>query len=110
MEAKLFAEAAEEAGGTGGFRDVLVTQPEHPFMGQWWTPGHTIGWEQSFIHEWQDFLGAIIDGRPVAEHQATFEDGYHAAVLCDAILTSARDGRRVSIAEMVAGPAPAAAT
>ena len=102
--------AADEPGGTGGFRDVLVTQPEHPFMGQWWTPGHTIGWEQSFIHEWQDFLGAIIDDRPVSEHQATFEDGYHAAVLCDAILTSARDGRRVSIAEMVAGPAPAAAT
>lgn len=101
---------ADEAAGTGGFRDVLVTQPDHPYLGQWWPPGHTLGWEQSFVHQWQDFLAAVLEDRPVAEHQATFEDGYHAAALCDAILTSARDGRRVSIAEMTADPAALAAT
>ena len=42
----------------------------------------------------------MIDGRPVPEHQATFEDGYEAAVLSDAILTSAAEGRRVKMAEM----------
>jgi len=94
----------DEAGRTGGFRDVLVTQPDHPFLGIWWPPGHTIGWEHSFVHEWRDFLSAVIDGRPVPREQATFEDGYHAAVLCDAILASAREGRRVRIDEMSAFP------
>ena len=92
--------AADEADRTGGFRDVLVTQPDHPFLGLWWPPGHTIGWEQSFIHQWYDFLSAIIDGRPVSPEQASFEDGYQAALVCDAIIASAREGRRVRIDEM----------
>jgi len=92
--------AADEADGTGGFRDVLVTQPDHPTLAPWWPPGHTLGWDHTFVHEWHDFLSAVIESRPVAPHQATFEDGYEAAVICDAILTSAREGRRVSIDEM----------
>ena len=52
------------------------------------------------MHERHDFLSAVVDGRPVPPHRATFEDGYRAAVVCDAILASARDGRRVSIDEM----------
>jgi predicted dehydrogenase len=92
--------AGDEERGTGGFRDVLVTQPDHPFNELWWPPGHTIGWEHSFVHEWRDFLSAIIDERPVSVEQATFDDGYEAAVLCDAIITSAREGRRVLVEEM----------
>jgi predicted dehydrogenase len=92
--------AADEADGTGGFRDVLVTQPDHPTLGPWWPAGHTIGWEHGFIHEWHDFASAVIEGRPIPAHQASFEDGYQAAVICDAILTSAREGRRVVIDEM----------
>jgi predicted dehydrogenase len=94
--------SSDEADGTGGFRDVLVTQADHPFLDMWWPPGHTIGWEHSFAHEWRDFLTAIIDDRPLPAEQASFEDGYQAAVLCDAILASAAEGRRVTIAEMTA--------
>jgi predicted dehydrogenase len=97
--------ASDEADRTGGFRDVLVTQPDHPFMDMWWPPGHTIGWEHSFAHEWRDFLSAIIDERPLSPEQASFEDGYQAAVLCDAIVASAAEGRRVRIADMAAAPA-----
>jgi predicted dehydrogenase len=92
--------ADDEADRTGGFRDVLVTQPDHPFLDLWWPPGHTIGWEHSFVHEWRDFLSAIIEERPISPEQATFDDGYHAAVVCDAILTSSREGRRVRIDEL----------
>jgi predicted dehydrogenase len=92
--------SGDEASRTGGFRDILVTQPDHPFLDLWWPPGHTLGWEHSFVHEWRDFLGAIIDDRPVSPEQATFEDGYQAAVLCDAIYASSREGRRIRIDEM----------
>ena len=92
--------AADEAAGTGGFRDVLVTQGDHPYVARWWPPGHTLGWESTFVHEWHDFLAAVVAGEPVQAHQATFDDGERAAVLCDAILASAREGRRVRISEM----------
>jgi predicted dehydrogenase len=91
--------AEDEQEGLGGFRDVLVTQPEHPFLSEWWPPGHVLGWEHSFVHEWRDFLEAVLEERAVPERQASFEDGYRAAVLCDAIHTSAREGRRVDIAD-----------
>lgn len=91
---------SDEQEGIGGFRDVLVTQPEHPFLEQWWPPGHVLGWEHSFVHQWRDFLEAVLEGRPVPQRQASFEDGYRAAVLCDAIHTSAREGRRVEIAPL----------
>ena len=90
---------ADERGGLGGFRDVLVTQPDHPFLEQWWAPGHILGWEHTFVHQWQEFLAAVLDGRPVGEEQASFEDGYRAAVVCEAIAASAAEGRRVDIVE-----------
>ncbi len=92
--------SADEETGTGGFRDILVSQPDHPFMDLWWPPGHTIGWEHSFVHEWRDFLSAIIDERPISPEQATFEDGYEAALVCDAIALSSNEGRRVRIDEL----------
>jgi predicted dehydrogenase len=87
----------DEHEGLGGFRDVLVTQPDHPFLAGWWPPGHVLGWEASFVHQWREFLQAVMEKRPISETQASFEDGYRAAVLCDAILDSAREGRRVEI-------------
>jgi predicted dehydrogenase len=92
--------AADEKRGTGGFRDILVGQPDHPFSELWWPPGHPLGWEHSFMHQWRDFLSAVIDERPISAEQATFEDGYEAAVLCDAIITSSQEGRRVLLEEM----------
>jgi predicted dehydrogenase len=94
--------ARDESEGLGGFRGVLVTQPEHPFLREWWPPGHVLGWEHSFVHQWRDFLQAVLDERPVPDRQASFEDGYRAAVLCEAIHTAAREGRRIEIAETAA--------
>jgi predicted dehydrogenase len=93
---------ADERERLGGFRDVVVTQPDHPFLAQWWPPGHVLGWEHSFVHQWRDFLSAVLEDRAVPERQASFEDGYRAAILCEAIHRSAREGRRVSVAETAA--------
>ena len=97
---------ADERDGLGGFRDVLVTQPEHPYVAEWWPPGHVLGWEHSFVHQWRDFLEAVLEERPVPPRQASFEDGYRAAVLCEAIHTSARERRRVEIAASGRGAMP----
>jgi predicted dehydrogenase len=80
-----------------GFRQVLVTEPEHPFLEHWWPAGHVIGWEHTFVHELHHFLSAIRDGTDVTPHGADFEDGYRAAEVCDAIVRSARSGNRETL-------------
>ncbi|GAB3570094.1 Gfo/Idh/MocA family oxidoreductase [Arthrobacter alkaliphilus] len=45
-----------------GFRRIVVTEPEHPYVGAWWPQGHVIGWEHTFTHQIRDFLLAIRDG------------------------------------------------
>jgi len=85
------------AGSSGGFADVLVTDAHHPFMHYWWPPGHILGWEHTFVHELAHLFEAIANDTPIAPLGATFEDGYRAAVVCDAIATSAREKTAVQI-------------
>ena len=80
--------------GTKGFRTILVTESDHPFWEWWWPHGHIIGWEHIFVHEIHHLLDAIANGGNVAPHGATFEDGYRAAEVCDAVLRSAESGGR----------------
>ena len=84
--------------GTGGFRTVLVSEADHPFWSWWWPHGHMLGWEHTFVHELRHLLDAIVEDTDVAPHGATFEDGYRAAEVCDAILRSAESGSRERIA------------
>jgi predicted dehydrogenase len=81
-----------------GFRSVLVSEADHPFWEHWWPHGHIIGWEHSFVHELHHLLTAIAEDGAVAPHGATFEDGYRAAEVCDAIVRSNESGRREEIA------------
>jgi predicted dehydrogenase len=83
--------------GTRGFETVLVTEPDDPFLEWWWPPGHIIGWEHTFVHEIHHLLRAIAEDSEVAPLGATFEDGYRAAEVCDAILRSAESGRREDV-------------
>ncbi len=80
-----------------GFRSVLVSEADHPFWEHWWPHGHIIGWEHTFVHELHHFLAAIRDDSDVAPHGATFEDGYRAAEVCDAMLRSAEGGGREQV-------------
>jgi predicted dehydrogenase len=58
--------------------------------------GHQEGWSDAFCNVMRDIYGFIRDGRPVDGERppafATFEDGYHAACVVDAVLESHRRG------------------
>ncbi len=86
-----------DGGATAGFQTVNVTDPNHPFMQYWWPPGHIIGWEHTFVHEIHHLLSAIQTGGEVGPHGADFEDGYRAAEVCDAVITSSHSGRREEV-------------
>jgi predicted dehydrogenase len=85
----------DEPKETRGFHTVLVSEPYHPWWENWWPQGHMIGWEHTFVHEITHFLDCIVNDKDVAPIGADFEDGYRAAVICDAILESAESKRQV---------------
>ena len=62
---------ATNGGDRRGFRDILVTEPQHPYIGNWWPPGHIIGYEHTFIHTIVDFVKAVASGKVA---QPTFAD------------------------------------
>jgi len=73
-----------------GFRDVLVTERSHPYMKNWWRPGHLIGYEQSFVHTIADFVTAISRGKSA---EPMFADGLRNQLVLDAVAQSARSNR-----------------
>ena len=79
-----------ELGDGRGFERVF----EH---GDWWPPGHIVGWGDTFTYEYLHLLGAIAGEHRVAPQGATFEDGYRCAAVCDAIVRAAQSGRREAI-------------
>ncbi|MEM6530280.1 MAG: Gfo/Idh/MocA family oxidoreductase, partial [Chloroflexota bacterium] len=89
--------AGDEPDTTQGFHNVLVSEPNHPYWENWWPQGHMIGWEHSFVHEFDHFFRAIVNDTPVDPYGATFLDGYRNSVICDAIAESSQSGRRVDI-------------
>jgi predicted dehydrogenase len=46
-------------GPDAGFRKILVTEPEHPYAGNWWPTGHGLGYEHLFTHQVVDLITAI---------------------------------------------------
>jgi predicted dehydrogenase len=65
--------------------------------GDWWPPGHLIGWGDTFTLEYAHVFDALAGTTTVAPYCATFEDGYRAAEVCDAILRSSESGRKERI-------------
>jgi predicted dehydrogenase len=78
-----------DAGVTGGFRRILVTEAGHPYLSGWWPPGHILGWEHTFTHQAKDLLTAIAAG---AQPEPSFGDGLAVQRVLDAVGRSAAGG------------------
>jgi predicted dehydrogenase len=76
--------------GLQGFKTISVTEGIHPYVGNWWPPGHIIGYEHTFVHAVHDFLVALEkDTMP----SPNFEDGVKNQTVLDAIERSAKSGK-----------------
>ena len=77
---------ATSPAGEQGFTRILVTEPEHPYMANWWPTGHAIGYEHAFSHEVKDFVDAVTESR---DPEPSFADGLHVQRVLDAVERSA---------------------
>jgi predicted dehydrogenase len=77
-----------------GFETVLVTDPEDPYIENWWPPGHVIGWEHLFVHENYEFLSAAVAGE---DHAPDFAAGLQVQEVLDAIERSDDAGEWVAV-------------
>jgi predicted dehydrogenase len=93
-------EVYTESGTLSGFRTILVTNAEHPYISAWWPPGHIIGFEHSFTHTVYDFICAIANGKPP---RPNFEDGLQNQRVLDAIERSASSGQWQGLGERTVG-------
>ena len=57
MNSLLFYDASLEP--DAGFRKIMVTEPSHPYTGNWWPTGHGLGYEHGFTHQVVDLVNAI---------------------------------------------------
>ncbi len=80
-----------------GFAAVNVTGAKYPFMQYWWPEGHNLGWEHAHINLLAHYLDCVARRERPDPLGATFEDGYRAAVIVDAIRESARGGNRIDL-------------
>ena len=72
-----------------GFRRILVTEPEHPYVAAWWPPGHGLGYEHSFTHQAVDLVTDIAEGR---QPTPSFDDGLQVQRVLAAVEASAGAG------------------
>ena len=79
-----------DEGKTRGWRNVHITDGDHPYMGKWWVPGLQIGYEHTFIHQVADFLETTGAGKSAAP---TFREAMATDVVTDAVLKSAKSGQ-----------------
>lgn len=82
---------AHDTSGAPGFKRVLATEPDHPFIEAWWPPGHGLGYEHGFTHQVVDFVNAIAAGE---QPTPSFDDGLHVQRVLDAVERSAADASR----------------
>ena len=74
-------------GKDAGFRRVMVTESDHPYVEGWWPPGHVLGYDHTFTHEFRDFVLDIVNDRAP---EPSFADGLYVQRVLDAVERSAQ--------------------
>ncbi|MFF8316892.1 MULTISPECIES: Gfo/Idh/MocA family protein [Streptomyces] len=83
---ELWFHDATEPAVHAGFRRILVTEPDHPYLEGWWPPGHGLGYEHTFVHQARDLVHAIAEGRVP---QPSFAEGLQVQRVLAAVEESA---------------------
>lgn len=85
---------AQGAPQTQGLSDILVTSPVHPYVANFWPPGHIIGYEHTFTATMADFLNSLSSGGPF---HANFQDALEVQCILQAAEESSRTRRWLGV-------------
>ncbi len=77
-----------------GYKTIMVTEADHPYVSAWWPPGHLIGYEHTFIHQIVDFVRAIDAGQDITP---SFDDGLRCMEVLESAALAAQQGRKVDV-------------
>ena len=64
------------------------------YLGKWWVPGLSLGYEHSFVHAVADFIDGLSSGKPASP---TFREALETTRVCDAILKSGKSRKWVNV-------------
>lgn len=81
------------ASSEAGFRKILATDSDQPYVAAWWPPGHIIGYEHTFTHEIYDFVKAIDTN---TNPSPSFKDGLYVQQVLDAVEASAGNNSQLT--------------
>ncbi len=86
--------SAADAGHVRGFRTIMATEPEHPYVAAWWPPGHILGYEHGFVNHAADLINAVASRKRI---RPDFVDGLRCQEVLDAALQSCKSKRWVAV-------------
>lgn len=80
-----------------GFKTILVTEHDHPYLSAWWPSGHIIGYEHTFVNAFYDFINTLSGDTGI---KPDLFDGAQIIRILQAIQKSSDEERRVKIEEI----------
>jgi len=80
----------KDEGQVRGWRNLHISDGDHPYMKNWWVPGLQIGYEHTFTHQFADFVKSLEKNDPCSP---SFREALETQYICDAVLKSGKSGR-----------------
>jgi len=80
-----------------GFKTILATEGVHPYMSAYWPPGHTLGYEHTFVNTASDLVESIAKNKKI---EPNIEDGLKCQQVMDAVIKSVEERCWVKVNKM----------
>ena len=78
-----------DPGTAQGFRTIIATEGDHPYAGNWWPPGHMLGYEHGFVNAAYDLVQCVANDQPCVPD---FQDGAQCVAVLEAVDQSINTG------------------
>lgn len=82
--------SARDKSGQQGFRRIIATEGDHPYMHAWWPPGHMLGYDHTFVNAVSDLITAIADSK---NPSPCFLAGARCVAVLEAVQESMQSGK-----------------
>jgi predicted dehydrogenase len=89
--------STEDPEGRQGFRRIIATEGAHPYAGNWWPPGHMLGYDHSFVNAAADLVQCITQDKAC---NPCFKAGAQCVAVLEAVDNAIKNGQWTKV-EMI---------